>query len=42
MCNHMFETLEEFCGRYRLDTEKLLRELTAASFSGPVTERTKI
>ena len=42
MCNHMFETLEEFCGRYRLDAEKLLRELSAASFSEPVTERTKI
>ena len=38
MCNHMFETLEEFCGQYRLDTEKLLRELFSASLNASVTD----
>ena len=31
MCNHMFETLEEFCGRYGLDCAKLTTELRAAA-----------
>lgn len=30
MCNHMFETLEEFSSQYGLDCEKLLSELHAA------------
>ena len=31
MCNHMFETLEEFCSRYQLDCDRLLAELQAAA-----------
>ena len=30
MCNHMFETLEEFCSRYGLDSTRLTAELQAA------------
>lgn len=31
MCNHLFETLEEFTARYGLDCEALLAELRAAA-----------